>query len=140
MAYIEIVVFKTDPETGRDVVDRDLTLMENVPKEFASVISWLVNERITHQHGKRDYGEDDLARSRQGLTEESWFWTRGVENYAGRVRLWQRELGEDWFTNPLAIQAILKLAATMACIPEHLLRGGVIDSLPKPGLPSGALD
>lgn len=113
-----------------------------VPDEFADVIQWLVEERLAYQPTKYDYDETDLEHALQGLTEDSWFWTRGIENYAGRVRTFQAAAegdGDRWFDNPLAIQAILKLAATMACIPEHLLRGAKIERLPRAGLPSGAL-
>jgi hypothetical protein len=38
------------------------------------------------------------------------------------------------------VQALLKLAATIVSMPEHLLHGGHITELPKPGLSSGNLE
>jgi hypothetical protein len=111
---------------------RAVDLNVEVPDEFAAVIQWLVTERNEYQTGKWDYAEEDLSHAREGLGDESWFWVRGVLNYAGRVRLFG-------VTNPLGVQALLKLVATLAAIPEHLLRGGDIDGLPTPGLTSGDL-
>lgn len=104
-----------------------------VAREFAQVIAWLLQERLEYQSQKWDYKSQDLEHALQGLDEDSWFWQRGVENYTGRVRLFGVE-------HPLGVQALLKLAATIACIPEHLLRGKIIESLPKPGLSSGNLE
>lgn len=114
-----------------------------LPDEFVAVIEWLCSERAVYQPDKWDYAEQDFERAKQGLTEDSWMWQRGVENYAGRVRACQAgadpERDIQWYDNPIAIRALLKLVATMACIPEHLLRGGAILRLPKPGVPSGVV-
>jgi hypothetical protein len=117
-------------------------MMSDVPDEFAAVIAWLVKERTAYQPDKWDYSTH-VARVREGLTEDSWMWLRGVENYAGRVRMCQE--GSDperdfmWFDNPIAIQAILKLAATIVQMPELLLAAGDISKLPAPGVPSGVV-
>lgn len=108
------------------------TLSMDVPDEFSQVLAWLVIERVQYQSGKWDYSEEDLAHALAGLDEDSWFWQRGIENYAGRVRL-------AGVTAPIGLQALLKLVATLASMPEHLLRGGAVASLPVPGLPSGEL-
>ena len=110
----------------------------DVTEEFGEVLRWLIVERLSYQPGKYDYADSDLEHAKEGLTDDAWFTTRGWENYAGRVRVWQRELGDTWYENPLAVQALLKLAATFVCIPEHLLRA-CLPTLPKPGLPSGEL-
>lgn len=118
-------------------------MLSDVPDEFAAVIVWLVKERTAYQPDKWDYSTH-VARVREGLTEDSWMWLRGVENYAGRVRMFQQmtqemELLDHWWNNPLAIQAILKLAATLVQMPELLLAAGDIIGLPTPGVPSGVV-
>lgn len=129
------IVF-TDMETA----DQDVW---HVPLEFGQVMQWLVAERDGHQLKKwgdgESYVDEDVVHVKEGLTEDSWFWVKGIENYAGRVRTFQRAMSEDWHQNPLAIQALLKLAATIVCMPEHLLRSDTIQSLPRPGVPSGEL-
>jgi hypothetical protein len=99
---------------------------------FAFILRWLIEERERHQTVKFDYGLEDLKHALEGLDEDSWFWTRGVENYAGRVRLFGLQ-------NPLGVQAHLKLIATLISQVEHLLREGVLNELPTPGVPSGEI-
>lgn len=99
---------------------------------FCDVLEWLVEERRLHQTSKYDYGEEDFRHALEGLDDDSWFWERGVLNYAGRVRLFG-------ITSPLGVQAQLKLTATMAAMVEHLLRGRAVEQLPQPGLSSGNL-
>lgn len=107
-----------------------------VPEEFAEVIRWLCVERQGHQVKKWGDGEayvdEDVRHVREGLGDDSWFWVKGVLNYTGRVRLFGVE-------SPLGLQALLKLAATIVCMPEHLLRGGVVNALPEAGVPSGEI-
>lgn len=98
---------------------------------FVKLLEWFFEERRLHQQGKFDYGEHDEAHALEGLGDGSWFWDKGVLNYAQRVRLFG-------VTEPLGYQALLKLAATMIAQAEHLLRAGHV-TLPQPGLSSGNL-
>lgn len=106
-----------------------------VAPEAAAVLAWLLDERAYQLakwgEGGR-YTQADVDHALEGLGNHSWFWERGVLNYAGRVRL----LG---VTSPLGVQALLKLVATLASVPEHLLRAGAVERLPGAGVESGEL-
>jgi hypothetical protein len=99
---------------------------------FCFILRWLIDERELHQMLKFDYGLEDLKHALEGLDEDSWFWQRGVENYAQRVRT-------AGITHPIGVQAHLKLIATLVAQLEHLLREGVLDELPRPGSTSGEI-
>lgn len=99
---------------------------------FCFILRWLIDERELYQTEKWDYSIQDLQHALEGLDEDSWFWQRAVENYAGRVRF-------AGITKPVGVQAHLKLIASLVAQLEHLLREGVLDELPKPGEPSGSI-
>jgi len=105
----------------------------NVPEEFAAVITWLCHER-NYQVGK--WGQDghyvalDTEHALEGLDEDSWFWSRAIENYTGRVRLFG-------VTSHNGMQALLKIISSLVSMPEHLLRDHLIERLPTPGVSSG---
>jgi hypothetical protein len=116
---------------------RVLQAMEGGVREFKmtpffQVIDWLIKER-RYQTSKWDYEGSNGDRAEEGLAEDSWYWNNGVLNYTGRVRLFG-------VTEPLGLQALLKLAATIVSMPEHLLHAGKITELPRPGLSSGNLE
>lgn len=104
-----------------------------VPDEFAAVIEWLCRER---DYQVEKFGKDghyialDTEHALQGLDEDGWFWTRAIENYAGRVRLFG-------VTEHHGMQALLKLISSLVTMPEHLLRDHEITELPSPGVSSG---
>lgn len=99
---------------------------------FCFILRWLIDERELHQTVKFDYGLEDLKHALEGLDEGSWFWDKGVCNYAQRIRL-------QGITTQPGVQAHLKLIATLVAQLEHLLREGVVNELPKPGEPSGSV-
>lgn len=131
------------------------------PDPFEQVITWLRTERAEYQLTKWDYDNpehtdalgnpdagEDRKRALAGLHEDSWFWVRGVLNYTGRIRqFWPAGFPEsrpvavrteaDPRAKLLAMQALLKLIATLISMIEHLLRNGDVTELPEPGHPSG---
>jgi hypothetical protein len=102
-----------------------------VPDEFAQVLIWMCEER-GYQERKFKYDELDEQHALEGLGDESWYWTKGVLNYTGRVRLFG-------VTSPAGVQSLLKLGSTILSMPEHLLRGKHVRRLPYGGVPSGEL-
>jgi hypothetical protein len=91
---------------------------------------WIRGE-YGYQRAKFDFAEENRARIREGLGEESWTWTRGVENYVGRVRLF----GLD---HPLGRQAYMKLITTLLGLGEAMIQ--VYGPPPPPGLSSGYME
>ena len=105
-----------------------------LPPEFVEVLEWIIDES-GYQVEKFGYGDDDLVHAREGLAEDSWFWQKGVLNYAGRVRLF----GLVGDARLLGAQALLKLITTLISQVEHLRRGGDLERLPKAGVSSGEI-
>lgn len=106
---------------------------------FVRCLRWLMLERLRYQQTKWDYAEQDIEHVKEGLTEDAWMWQRGVKNYVQRIRLAQLSGVARWWDQPVAVQALMKLIATLLSMPEHLLRAGVLAGLPEPGHPSGEI-
>jgi hypothetical protein len=98
--------------------------------EHLELLAWIRGE-YGYQRAKFDFAEENRARIREGLGEESWTWTRGVENYVGRVRLF----GLD---HPLGRQAYMKLITTLLGLGEAMIQ--VYGPPPPPGLSSGYME
>ena len=136
------LIFSNDSDVPHTIIcgncGKSANVVQRDDSAFERVVEWLRLERDRYQTLKWDYAEEDIAHTEEGLDEESWMWVRGVENYTSRIRL-ARGADPEWWKNPIAVQALLKLVATLASMPEHLLRAGRISDLPEPGHSSGEI-
>lgn len=108
---------------------RDLTLDRMRAQAFADIIKWLQDER-KYQAAKFDYGNEPPERLRDGLSQGSWFWEKGVLNYTGRVRLYGLNLIQGR-------QALMKVIGSLVNLAElSIIKYG---NLPDGGYTSGTI-
>lgn len=98
------------------------------------ILEWLEAE-WEYMDEKWPMYEDD-AHSAQGIQKDGW-WEARILNYLGRAQILSSDEADADLSNPLAMQAVMKLFATVASMAESLVR--VYGDPPKGGVASGEL-